>query len=291
MAKDYYQILGVSKTASEDEIKKAFRKLAHQYHPDKSGGDEAKFKEINEAYGVLSDKTKRAQYDRFGSAGTAGAGYGAGGFNPQDFGFDFSGFGNNSNFDMGDIGDILSSIFGGAARVKRGRDVQVDIELDFKESIFGVKKTIRVNSAMVKQKDIEVTIPPGIESGQMLRLTGLGETIPDGQPGNLFVRVHVKKHAFLKKEGHDLLMELTIKLSEALLGSTRTIETLDGPLELKIPAGSNTGTLLRIKGKGVPMGVSSSKRGDLYLKLHVDIPSKLSKDAKKLAEELKSAGL
>src|SRR3990167_9923691 len=129
--KDYYKILGVKKDASEEEIKKAFRKLAHAHHPDKAGGDEAKFKEASEAYAVLSDKNKRAQYDNFGTTGGGGAG-----FDPSGFGFDFSGFGNMGGFDTGDLGDILSSIFGGR-RVRRGRDIAVDIELSFQESVFG----------------------------------------------------------------------------------------------------------------------------------------------------------
>src|SRR3990167_7885635 len=133
--KDYYKILGVKKDASEEEVKKAFRKLAHAHHPDKAGGDEAKFKEASEAYSVLSDKQKRAQYDKFGSAGPGAGGFG-GGFDPSGFGFDFSGFGGAGGFDTGDLGDILSSIFGGR-RVRRGRDIAVDIELSFQESVFG----------------------------------------------------------------------------------------------------------------------------------------------------------
>ncbi|KND48972.1 MAG: chaperone protein DnaJ [Parcubacteria bacterium C7867-005] len=286
--KDYYKVLGVDKNADEAEIKKAFRKLAHEYHPDKKGGNESKFKEVSEAYSVLSDKTKRAQYDRFGNAGP-GSGNPGGGFDPSGFGFDFSGFGSNGGFDAGDIGDILSSIFGGAGRMRRGRDVQVDAELTFEESIFGVQKKIHINSSHVPQKEVAVQVPAGIENGQMIRMTGLGEIIENGKPGDLYIKIHVKKHPNFHKEGFNLVMDMEILLSEALLGVSKNVKTLDGNIELKIPAGTNTGNVLRIKGRGVPN--SGSKRGDLYVRIKVSIPEKLSKDAKRLIEELKKEGI
>jgi DnaJ-class molecular chaperone len=193
MNKDYYKTLGVSKDASEEDIKKAFRKLAHEHHPDKKGGDEAKFKEASEAYAVLSDKEKRRQYDTFGSAGAGGFGGGQG-FGGQGFGgFDFSGFQGAQGFEDIDLSDILGSIFGGR-RVKRGRNVQVDIEITFHDSIFGTTRKVSINSKSVAQKEVSVVIPAGIESGQAIVMNGLGETIPDGQPGNLYIRVHVKPH-------------------------------------------------------------------------------------------------
>lgn len=286
--KDYYKILGVEKNASEDEIKKAFRKLAHQYHPDKSGGDEAKFKEANEAYAVLSDKKKRAQYDAFGSVGPGTGGF-QGGFNPQDFGFDFSGFG-AGGFDAGDLGDILSSIFGGR-RVRRGRDVAVDIELSFQESVFGTERKVVINSKYVKQKEVSISVPPGIDDGQMIRLSGMGETLEGGLPGDLYVKVHVRRHPYLRKEGYNLIMDLNVRLSEALLGGERKIGTLDGEITLKIPTGTKHGTILRVKGKGVPFDPQASKRGDLYVRVLVEIPEKLSKEQKKLVEELKKLGM
>jgi len=284
--KDYYKILGVERGASEDEIKKAFRKLAHAYHPDKSGGDEAKFKEVSEAYSVLSDKKKRQQYDMFGSAGPS-TGSGQAGFNPNDFGFDFSGFG-TQGFDTGDLSDILSSIFGGR-RVRRGRDIAVDIELSFQESVFGTERKVLINSKLVKQKEASINVPPGIEDGQMIRLSGMGETLEGGVPGDLYVKVHVRKHPYLRKEGYNLVMDLQVKLSEALLGSERTIGTLDGEVTMRVPAGTKHGTILRIKGKGVPM--DREKRGDLYARVMVEIPEKLSKEQKKLVEELKKQGI
>ena len=283
--KDYYKILGVERGASEEEIKKAFRKLAHAHHPDKSGGDEAKFKEVSEAYSVLSDKKKRAQYDNFGSAG--GGFQGGAGFDPNGFGFDFSGFG-TQGFDTGDLSDILSSIFGGR-RVRRGRDIAVDIELSFQESIFGVERKVVINSKFVKQKEVSISVPPGIDDGQMIRLSGMGEILEGGVPGDLYVKVHVRKHPYLRKEGYNLIMDLNILLTEALLGAEKTIATLDGEITLKVPAGTKHGTILRVKGKGVPMG--QDKRGDLYTRILVQIPEKLSKEARKAVEELKKLGL
>lgn len=290
--KDYYKILGVNKDASEEEIKKAFRKLAHVYHPDKAGGDEAKFKEANEAYAVLSDKKKRAQYDTYGSAGPGAGGF-QGGFDPSGFGFDFSGFG-QGGFDPGDLGDILSSMFGGR-RVRRGRDIAVDIELSFQESIFGAERKVVINSKFVKQKEVAIAVPPGIDDGQMIRLSGMGEILEGGLPGDLYVKVHVRKHPYLRKEGFNLIMDLPVKLSEALLGSDKTIHTLDGEITLKVPAGTKHGTILRVKGRGVPyaqsMSTGKAGRGDLYARVLIEIPEKLSKESKKLIEELKKQGL
>ena len=289
MAKDYYKTLGVDKNASEDDIKKAFRKLAHEHHPDKKSGNEAKFKEVNEAYSVLSDKQKRQQYDSFGSAGPgmggAGSGGFQGGFNASDFGFDFS----QGGFEGGDINDILSSIFGGR-RVRRGRDVAVDIELSFEESIFGTDRKVVINSKLVKQKEVNIHVPAGIDDGQMIRMTSMGETLEGGgTPGDLYVKVHVRRHATLRKEGYNLLMELPIRLSEALLGAEKEIVTLDGKMTLKVPTSTNTGAILRVKGKGVPQG--GSKRGDLYVRVTFKVPEKLSKESKKLIEELQKNGI
>jgi len=305
MSKDYYKILVVEKNASEEEIKKAFRKLAHVHHPDKSGGNEAKFKEASEAYAVLSDKNKRAQYDNFGSAGAGGfsaqSAQGGSGWDPSGFGFDFSGFSAQggpasgwNNFDTGDLGDILSSIFGGR-RVRRGRDIAVDIELSFQDSVFGAERKVVINSKLVKQKEVSINVPPGIEDGQMIRLTGQGETLEGGLPGDLYVKVHVRKHPYLRKEGYNLIMDLEVKLTEALLGAEKMIHTLDGEITLKVPASTKHGTILRVKGHGVPHqrgpARQSGGRGDLYIRISVQIPEKLSKDARKSVEELKKLGL
>lgn len=361
MSKNYYEILGVTKSASKDDIKKAFRTLAHKYHPDKKGGDEAKFKEVNEAYGVLSDDKKRGEYDAYGrvfSGGASGAGGGAGfeGFE----GFDFNNFasGQGANGFEFDLGDIFNDFFGGQReRVRRGRDISIDIELSFHESVFGADRRILLNKTAAcevckgggakpgtkmetckpcngkgkiresrrsifgavqttracdecqgrgqvpaekctvchgagvnrKQEEIAVKVPAGIEDGEVIRLGGAGEALQGGTPGDLYVKVHVTKHPHFRREGNNLLMDLPVKLSSALLGDEYTIETLDGNVTVKIPEGIKPGEMLRLRGKGIQ--IDRTRRGDLLIRVTIDIPSKLSKDAKKLVEELKRQGI
>jgi len=356
MAKDYYQVLGVDKKSSKDEIKQAFRKLAHKYHPDKSGGDEAKFKEVNEAYGILSDDKKRAEYDSYGRVfGDAGAGAG------QGFGgFDFSSYANGGGFEF-DIGDLFGDFFGGgssrSASRRRGRDISIDVELSFEDSIFGVERNILVNKVSkcddcsgtggergtdfktcdtcggngsirevkrsvlgsfatqrvcdacqgkgkipenkcntchgegVKkgEKEIKVKIPAGIENGEMIRLTQAGEAVAGGTPGDLYIKVHVHSHQFIKKDGVNLRTELNIKITDALLGAKYTIKTLDGTIDLKVPAGVAHHEILKIKNKGVPRGDNS--RGDFLVRVNIQFPQKLSKKVKKLVEELREEGI
>ena len=359
MSKDYYSILGVDKKAPKEEIKKAFRTLAHKYHPDKKTGDDAKFKEINEAYSVLSDDQKRAQYDQFGSAGPSGFGGGQGqGFN----GFDFSQFTQGGSAFGGefDFGDIFGDVFGGGGRraqTKRGRDISVDIELAFEEAVFGVERIILLNkvskcetcggngaergSELVtctkcngrgsirevkrtffgqfestatcdvchgtgkmprvkchtcgglgvykKESEIKVKIPAGIENGEMIRLSGGGEAVAGGQSGDLYIKVHVKKHTLFRKDGQNLTTDLNIKLSDALLGAEVNLKTLDGDIKVKVPEGVTFGEVLRIKGKGVPSERGS--RGVILIKLHIQIPKRLSKEAKRVIESLKREGI
>ena len=363
---DYYNLLGVKKGSSKDEIKKAFRNLAHKYHPDKKGGDEKKFKEVSEAYGVLSDDKKRAEYDTYGrvfSGGGGGTGSTGAGFNSAGFdfgGFDFSGFagGQGGNVEF-DLGDIFGDIFGGGRRqkTKRGRDISIDMEISFEESIFGVDrevllyKTSKCSSCngsgaergsnikicptcdgngqihetkrfflgafssvrpcekcfgsgkipekechecygqgvKKKQEAIKIAVPAGLENGEVIRLSGGGEAIHGGLAGDLYIKVHVKKHQTLKKEGSNLVMDLNIKLTDALLGGTKTIETLDGGFDIKIPEGVKIGEILRVRGRGVPTGQSS--RGDLLIHLKIEMPKKVSRSAKKIIEELKKEGL
>lgn len=310
--KDYYKTLGVDKSASKDDIKKAFRKLAHEHHPDKNKGNaasEQKFKEVSEAYSVLSDDTKRAQYDRFGSAGAGGFGGGAGG---QGFGgqggagfggFDFSQFtqqggfggfggagGAGQSFEF-DLGDIFGEFFGGAGggrRPRRGRNITIDLELSFKDAIFGIEREISIG----KEK-LSIKIPPGMENGQGLRVPGRGEQ-GDAGPGDLIVRVWVQESKVYRKEGLNLILELKVKLTSAILGDTVSIEpldrTVDGVIEVKIPAGTTHGEILRVKGKGVP-SEQGGRRGDLLIITHVDMPKKVSRNAVKLIEELKKEGI
>jgi DnaJ-class molecular chaperone len=295
MAKDYYNILGVDKKSSKDDIKKAFRKLAHKYHPDKTSGDEKKFKEVNEAYSILSDDKKRAEYDAYGQTFS-----GNGHTGPQGFGgFDFSGFANQyggAGFEDFDLGDILNNIFRGGAgganwrRVRRGRDISMDLEISFEESIFGVEKKILVNKQTTqKSEEISFSIPSGIEDGQMIRLQGKGEVVPEGIPGDLYIKLHVKSHPTLKKEGRNLVRDLKIKLTDALLGANYSIPTLDGEISLKIPKGTSHGDIMRVKGKGVPS--PSSGRGDLLLKIRIELPQKLSKTTEDLIKKLREEGI
>lgn len=350
MSKDYYKILGVDKKASKEDVKKAFRKLAHKYHPDKKGGDEKKFKEASEAYAVLSDDKKRAEYDAYGRTFNGAGGTG---------GFDFSGF-QQGGFDFQDFdfGDIFGDFFGGTGqRQKRGRDISIDVEVDFKDSIFGTKRKVLLTKATTcdvcsgggakpgtkmklcstcngvgqvnetrssifgsfssarvcptcygkgevpetpcakcggdgvvnEQVEINVDIPAGIENGQMIRLTGMGEAVAGGVPGDLYVKVHIGTHPTLKKQGENLTMNLNVKLSDALLGAEYKIETLDGTLKLKIPENTRYGDTLRVRDRGVP--ITARKRGDLLIKIQIDLPKKLSKKAKKLLKELQDEGI
>ncbi len=358
MSKDYYGILGVEKNASKDDIKKAFRKLAHKYHPDKKEGDEAKFKEVNEAYQILSDDTKRKEYDTYGQSfgGGATGGYG-------DFG-GFGGFGGAQGAGVEfDIGDIFNQFFGGqgggfGGGERRGRDMSIDIEVSFKDAVFGTKRSILLTKTGVcddcagtgakkgsgmktcevcngqgkvhearrspfgtfsvtrvcdtcggvgevpkepcptckgqgvlhKREEVNVRIPAGIGNGEMIRITGGGEAIPKGTAGDLYIKVHVTPDPHFIREGHNIIMKLPIKLSEAILGATRSIETLDGKIDISIPAGATFDEKLRVRGKGVPTG-DGERRGDLLVVLSIEMPKKLSRTAKKLVEELQQEGI
>ncbi|MDE2213452.1 MAG: molecular chaperone DnaJ [Patescibacteria group bacterium] len=353
MAKrDYYDVLGITKSASKDDIKKAFHKLAHKYHPDKGGGDAEKFKEVSEAYSVLSDEKKRAEYDSYGRVFGGGApGGGASGF-------DYSGF--QDAFRQGgfDFGDIFGDFFGGGGGVRRGRDISIDLEISFKESIFGTKRTVllaktaqcevchgsgakpgstldtcktcngagkvheTVNSFLGsvttvqvcrackgtgkiphekcstchgegiyrKQEEIHISVPPGIEAGEMIRLSGAGEAVVGGPAGDLYVKIHVMPDPRFRKDGANIVMDLSVKLSDALLGKDYSISTLDGDITITVPPGISHGELLRVKGKGVPIG-KSGKRGDLFARVKIILPQKLSKDAKKFIEKLREEGI
>ncbi len=301
MSKDYYSILGVSKTASPDEIKKAFYKLAGQHHPDKPTGNEAKFKEVNEAYQVLSDQTKRAQYDQFGSDGPQMGGPGGG--NPFG-GFDFSqfqgGFGNGGfEFHFGqdgniDLNDVMSELFGGGSRRNpRGRAIEVQTVLTFKESVFGCSKTIVVpNYVDGKQdgrRDVTIDIPAGVENGMTLQVRGEGERITvNNKNGDLHIQIRVEPHRVFRREGRNLVIDREVKLTEALLGATFSVEMLDGKnLSIDIPAGLQPGDVLRVRGRGVPIRGS---QGDLLVVTKIQVPKKLSKDAKKAIEVLQKEG-
>lgn len=293
--RDYYEVLGVSKNASDDEIKKAYRKLAIKYHPDKNPGDkeaEAKFKEINEAHDVLSDKQKRARYDQFGHAGVGGAGGGFGGFSGNPFGqaggFNYNG--QTFNFDFGNGGifdDIIGNIFGfgGARRPRRGADMQTSVTITFEEAIFGTTKSVSLNGESLKIK-----IPAGIDDGMSIRLRGKGGPAPEGatEPGDLYVRIRVKPHKSLTREGAIILSEQTIDMVDAALGCEIEVETVDGPITMKVPAGTQSGTPFKLSGHGVPFRADGD-RGPHIVTVLVETPRNLSKKQKELLEEFKSA--
>ncbi len=364
---NYYEILGVPKDATDDEIKKAYRKLAHKHHPDKQGGDENKFKEINEAYQVLSDKAKRQQYDQFGRTFDQGGFQGGQG---QGFGgFDFSGFQGSgqqgqNGFNFEDIGfdDIFSDIFGGAfggrskrQRKKAGKNVQIDAEITFEEMVKGahrsfslykntvcdrchgtggepgvkketcptchgsgqVRKTMQSflgsfsqvstcptckgageiysekckkcdGSGRIKNEEtINIEIPAGIQDGQTLNLQGQGEAGELGAPsGDLYVNIHVAPHPKFKREGNNILTEEHITFSQAVLGDKINIDTIDGKLKMKIPTGTQSGEIFKIKGEGVPF-LDRRGKGDHLVKIIVKIPKHLSREQKELIERLK----
>ncbi|MBQ3464370.1 DnaJ domain-containing protein [Candidatus Saccharibacteria bacterium] len=290
--RDYYEVLGVSKSASDDEIKKAYRKLAIKYHPDHHPGDktaEEKFKEATEAYEVLSDKQKRSRYDEFGHAGVDGAASGnpfggyssANGFNfnGQSFNFDFGGA---SGFD-----DILGNLFGfGGSRRRpaRGADYETSVSLDFKESIFG---TTREVSPPNSDKKIKVKIPAGIDDGMAIRLAGKGGEAPaGGTKGDLYVRVRVRPHKTLTREGNIILSETTISMADAALGCEVEVETVDGPVTMKIPAGTQSNTPFRLSGHGVPMRADGD-RGPHIVNIIVETPKNLTRRQKELLEEFR----
>lgn len=290
MAKrDYYEVLGVSKNASDDEIKKAYRKLAIKYHPDKNPGNkeaEEKFKEASEAHEVLSDKQKRARYDQFGHAGVNG---GAAGGNP--FGNGGNPFGGGSfNFDFGGAGgfeDILSNLFGfggGARRPRRGADYQTQVTITFEEAIFGTTKTIEADG-----KNLKIKIPAGIDDSMSIRLTGKGGEAPDGgERGDLYVRIHVKPHKHLTREGNLILSEEKIDMVDAALGCEIDVETVDGKVTMKVPAGTQSGTPFKLSGHGVPFRADGD-RGPHIVTVIVETPKNLSKKQKELLEEFKGS--
>lgn len=291
--RDYYEVLGISRNASDDEIKKAYRKLAIKYHPDKNPGDkeaEAKFKEINEAHDVLSDKQKRARYDQFGHAGVGGAsGNPFAGGNPFGNGGNFNFNGQSFNFDFGGGGfeDILGSLFGFGggtrSRVRRGADYQTSVTLSFEEAIFGATKMVSVNG-----EDLKVKIPAGIDDGMSIRLRGKGGEAPagGGEKGDLYVRIRVKPHKTLTREGAIILSEKTINMVDAALGCEVEVETVDGSVTMKVPAGTQSGTPFKLSGHGVPFR-SDGDRGPHIVTVIVETPRNLSKKQRELLEEFR----
>lgn len=366
MSKDYYKILGVEKNASDEDIKRAYRRLAHQYHPDKPTGDEAKFKEINEAFQVVGNKEKRGRYDQFGADFEAQGGFG-GGATWDDFmrAARGGGAGGGVEFNFGgiDLSDLLGDMFGfgggtrtrtgNTRRVRRGRDIHVDAELALADILTDVKRTVRLRKphtcelcggtgakpgsgtkrcatcggtgvvqstqrtflGMVrteavcdacdgeghfpemkcetcnmrgvvhKDSEFQLNIPAGIEDGTVLRFAGKGEHVKKGEAGDVYVRVHVRPDPSYARDGATLHTVVHVPMTVAALGGTATVQALDGDVAVAVPAGTQPGTVLRIKERGLPE-MRGKGRGALMAKVIVDVPKKLSRKAKKLLEEL-----
>jgi molecular chaperone DnaJ len=346
--RDYYEILGVSRESTDQEIKIAYRKLALQYHPDRNPNNpdaEEKFKEASEAYAVLCDSEKRATYDRFGHAGLGGNGSGGAGFGGAGF-QDFSDI-------FGDIFGI-SDMFGGGSRkrsrAQRGADLREDINLEFEEAVFGTETKVTVRhhetceecrgsgaapgkapvtcrscagqgqvryqqgffsvartcptcqgagsvitdpctkckgeGRILRQRNVDAKVPAGVEDGTRIRFTGLGEAGAHGGPsGDLYVVLHVKEHPFFEREGNDLHCVIPVSYAQAALGDEIPVPTLEGEHTLKVPDGTQSGATLRIRGKGVPV-LNGHGKGDLYVEIRVQTPTKLNKRQRELLQEL-----
>ncbi len=364
MAKrDYYEVLGVGKSASPDEIKKAFRKAAIEHHPDR-GGDEAKFKEVNEAYEVLRDEPKRKRYDQFGHAGVGSSAASDG--NPFSGGFGGFNQGQEVNFDFGDLGlgDIFSSFFGGGGngqqqqqqRTMRGRDVETQLEISFEQAIFGteaelnlsledtcenckgttvepghsmktcdtckgsgqvmsVTRTIfgniqqasicptckgrgkipeklctvcRGKGTQRRNQSVALKVPAGIDDGATIRLREHGEAVANGPKGDLYVNIRVKSHKKFTREGDLILSEETIPMVDAALGTTINVETVDGIVKMKIPAGTQSGSDFKLSGHGVPH-IKGGSRGSQIVTVNINVPTKLSKKQIELLETFKDS--
>ncbi|MBP9762974.1 molecular chaperone DnaJ [Patescibacteria group bacterium] len=362
MAKDYYAILGVSKGASDDEIKKAYRKLAHQHHPDK-GGDDARFKEVNEAYQVLGDAKKRQTYDRFGSGafeqGAPGAGPegGFGGFG----GFDFSGF---QGQDLGDLGDVLGEMFGfraggGQARQPRGKDIEVDVNVTFREAAFGVRRSVKLYKQAIcheckgeghpssaksekckdcdghgqvrqaqrtmfgtiqtvatcprcagrgqtwnedckvcrgtgverREQQMELDIPAGIASGEVLKVAGEGEAAAHGaRPGDLYVRIHVQEDKQFQRQGNDVFSVHEVPYSLLVLGGETEVDTLQGKTTLHIPEGTQPATQFTLRNQGIPF-LRSSGKGNQIVQVMPIVLKKLTREQREALDGLRKTGL
>ncbi len=355
--RDYYEVLGIGKTASDDEIKKAFRKKAIEFHPDR-GGDEAKFKEVNEAYEVLKDGGKRQRYDQFGHAGVGGS---SGGGDPFA---GFGGQGQNVNFDFGDLGlgDIFSSFFGGGQaggrQRRRGEDVSAATTITFEEAVFGTEVMVRYSSQVKcehckgttvepghelktcqtcnghgqvrqavrtifgnieqaavcptchgagkvpekvcsvchgkgtqhKQRELQIKVPAGIDDGTTIRLREQGNAMGRGETGDLYVDVRVKPHKKFTREGDLILSQETVGMVAAALGTEIEVETVDGPVRMKVPAGTQSGTDFKLSGHGVTH-MRGGGRGAHIVTLVVETPHKLSKEQRDLLEQFgKSQG-
>ena len=293
MSEDPYATLGVAKTASADEIRKAYRKLAKKLHPDLNPGDkgaEEKFKRVTAAYDLLGDPDKRKRFDA-GEIDASGAER-----PPEHFYRHYAESGPGQRYDssagyadFGDLGDIFSDLFGrGGGRRGRmrmqGADDRYQLEVDFLDAVNGAKKRL----TMPDGKTLDVTIPGGMQDGQTLRLKGQGGPAPEGgTPGDAYVEIHVRPHRLFERKGQDIHVELPVTLGEAVLGAKVAVPTVTGPVTMTVPKGANTGTTLRLKERGV-LNAKSGKRGDQYVKLKVVLPDRPDAELEKLVGEWSS---
>lgn len=295
---DYYKTLGVDKSASADELKKAYRKLAVKYHPDRNPGDataEEKFKEINEAYAVLSDPQKKQQYDTFGSSGFHQQ------YSQEDIfrGFDFNG--QFRDMGMGGGEDIFSRLFGGAfgrgagrsgfrAAAQRGGDHEMEIDISFRDAAQGAEKVIAFRRSG-QREELKVKIPAGVDNGSKIRIAGKGaKGEGNGPAGDLYLIVRVLPDPVFTRDHGDLFVDRVVPFSAACLGTTLDVPTLEGDKRIKVPAGIQPGTKIRLKGCGIK-ALGSNVRGDLYVKIAVHVPESLNPAQKTLIEELARKGL
>jgi len=303
-AKYYYSSLGVAKSASDEEIKRAYRKLAMKYHPDRNPNQkeaEERFKEINEAYAVLSDKEKRKQYDTFGAEGFHQR------FTQEDIfrGFDFDEilsslfgargkrefrFSNRSGFDFGDFFGRQGGYQDMGRMPQRGEDIIYEIPISLEDVASGGEKRISYQKSG-KIEEVSVTIPRGIPSGKKLRLAGKGMGGRNGgPPGDLYLQVSVREHPLFSREGDDLIVEKEINFSEAVLGTTVEVSTLEGMKKVKVPPGTQSHTKMRLKGLGIPH-FQREGRGDEYVKVVVRVPKRVSEKSRGLIQELAKEGI
>lgn len=293
MAKDYYEVLGIRRDASEAEIKKAYRRLAKQYHPDtnkQSSNAEARFKEVNEAYHTLSDPEKRQQYDLFGHTNANHSGF-------QDIPVDFSNF----NFQgAGPFGDFIEELFQGHTRQRRGpsrqrpnpkprpsvgEDIEQTLSISLSEAYHGAKRSIHTGG-----KKLQVRIPRGIDTGTRIRVSGKGAPgSHGGKSGDLYLRITVEPDEQFTRDGDDLLGEVRLDLFTALLGGVVDVTTMERPVRLTIPPGTNSGQRFRLSGKGMPRAENTEQRGDLIVRTQIDIPSDLTAEERALVKELRSS--
>ncbi|HMY81005.1 MAG TPA: DnaJ C-terminal domain-containing protein [Candidatus Absconditabacterales bacterium] len=307
--KDYYSVLGVAETATDDEIKKAFRKAAMKHHPDK-GGNAEKFKEINEANMILSDKSKRNQYDSVRKGGFGGFG-GGGGFGGSGGGFGgFGGFGNGGfqvefgpGGGFGDLGDIIEQFMGGmggggfSKRPRKGEDLRIQISISFADSYHGVERTIdyvkQIQDGQYlksEKKSITVTIPKNIEDGQFIKYTGMGNGGINGGPdGDLYVKIQVTKDKLWHRSGDNIVVKINVDIFQLILGGTVLVDHPDGKVEVKIPKGTQPHDIVRVKGKGFGKGGFFESKGDLLVHLVVQTPSSMTSTQEKQRKELQKS--